>query len=43
MIRSAISGVGSALPRRVVPNAELEGKLETADAWMRERTGLCKR
>ena len=43
MIRSAITGVGSALPKRVVPNAELETKLETSDAWIQQRTGIAQR
>lgn len=43
MIRTAITGVGSALPRRVVPNSELETRLDTSDAWIRQRTGIAQR
>jgi 3-oxoacyl-[acyl-carrier-protein] synthase-3 len=39
--RSAtISGVGSALPSRLVPNTWFEDKIETSDEWIRERTGI---
>ncbi|MEO1745106.1 MAG: 3-oxoacyl-ACP synthase, partial [Pseudomonadota bacterium] len=43
MLRSVVAGVGSALPRTVVPNAALEQKLETSDAWIRQRTGIAQR
>jgi 3-oxoacyl-[acyl-carrier-protein] synthase-3 len=39
--RSAtISGVGSALPPRLVPNTWFEDKIETSDEWIRDRTGI---
>jgi 3-oxoacyl-[acyl-carrier-protein] synthase III len=39
--RSAtITGVGSALPPRLVPNTWFEDKIETTDEWIRERTGI---
>jgi len=39
--RSAtITGVGSALPPRLVPNTWFEDKVETTDEWIRERTGI---
>jgi 3-oxoacyl-[acyl-carrier-protein] synthase-3 len=39
--RSAtISGVGSSLPPRIVPNSWFEDKIETSDEWIRERTGI---
>jgi 3-oxoacyl-[acyl-carrier-protein] synthase-3 len=39
--RSAtITGVGSALPPRLVPNTWFEDKIETSDEWIRERTGI---
>lgn len=41
--RARITGTGSALPRRVVPNAEFEATLDTDDAWIRERTGIRER
>ena len=41
MTRSAtITGVGSTLPPRLVPNTWFEDKLETNDEWIRERTGI---
>lgn len=43
MIRSAIVGVGSALPKRVVPNSELAATLDTSDEWIRQRTGIAQR
>jgi 3-oxoacyl-[acyl-carrier-protein] synthase-3 len=39
--RSAtITGVGSSLPPRLVPNTWFEDKVETTDEWIRERTGI---
>lgn len=38
-----IAGTGHALPRRVVPNEEFEKRLDTSDAWIRERTGIRER
>jgi 3-oxoacyl-[acyl-carrier-protein] synthase-3 len=35
-----IAGVGKYLPERVMPNAELEGMVETSDAWIRSRSGI---
>lgn len=43
MIRSAICGIGTALPRRVVKNADLEGMVETSDEWIVQRTGIRQR
>mgnify|MGYP000748870760 CR=1 FL=1 len=40
MIRSLIRGAGSAMPQRVVTNAELAGRLDTSDEWIVERTGI---
>lgn len=41
MTRNAtITGVGSALPPRAVPNAWFESRVETSDEWIRERTGI---
>lgn len=42
-IRAVITGVGSYLPARIMTNAELEGLVETSDAWIRERTGITQR
>jgi 3-oxoacyl-[acyl-carrier-protein] synthase III len=38
-----ISGVGSALPSRVVPNSYFEGLVETTDEWIATRTGIRSR
>jgi 3-oxoacyl-[acyl-carrier-protein] synthase-3 len=38
--RSVIAGVGSALPRRCVTNAELAQTVDTTDEWIVERTGI---
>ena len=43
MIRSVLKGTGSALPRRLVTNAELAKSLDTSDEWIRERTGITGR
>jgi len=43
MRRTMIRGVGSALPTRIVTNAELAGKLETSDEWIVQRTGIHQR
>ena len=43
MIYSRIVGTGSYLPARVVANDELAQRLETSDAWIRERTGIARR
>lgn len=40
MIRSVVSGVGSALPRRVLSNDDLAKIVDTSDEWIRERTGI---
>jgi 3-oxoacyl-[acyl-carrier-protein] synthase-3 len=40
---AAITGLGTAVPARVVPNAEFEAYLETSDQWIRERTGIRER
>ncbi|MDD6806739.1 MAG: 3-oxoacyl-ACP synthase, partial [Clostridiales bacterium] len=38
-----IAGTGSALPERVLTNANLENMVETTDEWIRERTGIEQR
>jgi 3-oxoacyl-[acyl-carrier-protein] synthase-3 len=43
VIRSLVAGVGAYLPARVVSNDELAGRLDTSDAWIRERTGITRR
>lgn len=41
--RSVITGVGSYLPPNLVPNADLETRVDTSDAWIIERTGIRQR
>jgi 3-oxoacyl-[acyl-carrier-protein] synthase-3 len=43
MIRSVITGSGSALPRDCVTNADLEARVDTTDEWIVERTGIRQR
>jgi 3-oxoacyl-[acyl-carrier-protein] synthase-3 len=43
MIYSRIRGTGSYLPPRIVTNAEFAARLDTSDAWIRERTGIVER
>jgi 3-oxoacyl-[acyl-carrier-protein] synthase-3 len=43
MIRSVFRGSGSALPKRVVTNAELAKTVDTSDEWIVERTGIRQR
>ncbi len=42
-MRIRIRGTGSALPERIVTNAELEKTVDTSDEWIRERTGIRQR
>ena len=42
-IRSILAGTGAYLPERIVTNDELATRLETSDAWIRDRTGICQR
>jgi 3-oxoacyl-[acyl-carrier-protein] synthase-3 len=41
--RSVVAGVGSALPKRSVSNAELSKQVDTSDEWIVERTGIRNR
>ncbi len=43
MIRSVVRGVGTALPRRVMKNAEFEKLVDTSDEWIVQRTGITQR
>ena len=43
MRRAVFLGSGSALPRRLVSNAELAQQVDTSDEWIRERTGITQR
>jgi 3-oxoacyl-[acyl-carrier-protein] synthase-3 len=42
-VRAVVAGVGSALPRRRVTNAELAQTVDTTDQWIVERTGIRSR
>jgi 3-oxoacyl-[acyl-carrier-protein] synthase-3 len=41
--RSVLTGTGSALPKRVVSNAELAKTVDTSDEWIVERSGIRQR
>ncbi|WP_018974568.1 beta-ketoacyl-ACP synthase III [Rudaea cellulosilytica] len=43
MTYARIAGTGSALPERVISNAELAAKVDTSDEWIAERTGIRQR
>ena len=40
VLRAVIKGTGSALPTRIVTNAELAAQVDTSDEWITERTGI---
>ena len=40
---SKIVGTGSYLPAKILTNFDLEQRLDTSDAWIRERTGIERR
>jgi 3-oxoacyl-[acyl-carrier-protein] synthase-3 len=42
-MHSRITGTGSYLPANVLTNADLERRMDTSDAWIRERTGIERR
>jgi len=37
---ATITGVGSSLPPRLVPNTWFESQVDTTDGWIRDRTGI---
>ena len=41
--RSQAAGTGGYLPERIVTNDELAARLDTSDAWIRQRTGIAER
>ncbi len=43
VIRSVIAGCGSALPQRVMTNADLSKIVDTSDEWIVERSGIRSR
>ena len=38
-----LTGVGSALPEKIVTNDDLSATMDTNDEWIRERTGIARR
>jgi 3-oxoacyl-[acyl-carrier-protein] synthase-3 len=42
-VYSRIVGTGSYLPEKILSNADLEQRMDTSDAWIRERTGIERR
>jgi 3-oxoacyl-[acyl-carrier-protein] synthase III len=42
-VRSVIAGCGSALPQRVMTNADISKIVDTSDEWIVERTGIKSR
>jgi 3-oxoacyl-[acyl-carrier-protein] synthase III len=40
MLRTSILGVGSALPVRIMSNADMAKVVDTSDEWITERTGI---
>lgn len=43
MRRSVIVGTGSALPAKILTNADLAARLDTSDEWITQRTGIRQR
>ena len=43
MPRAAIAAIGTAVPDRVVTNADLVALMETSDEWIQQRTGIKER
>ncbi len=42
-MKAVLAGVGGYLPERIVTNDELALRIDTSDAWIRERTGIRQR
>ena len=43
MNRARILGTGSAVPKKILSNADLEKLVETSDEWITSRTGIKER
>jgi 3-oxoacyl-[acyl-carrier-protein] synthase-3 len=43
VIRSVVRGVGAYLPKTILTNDDLAKRVDTSDAWIRERTGIEQR
>jgi 3-oxoacyl-[acyl-carrier-protein] synthase-3 len=42
-VRACVGGWGTAVPEKLVTNAEMEQRVDTTDAWIVERTGIRER
>jgi 3-oxoacyl-[acyl-carrier-protein] synthase III len=42
-VRACVHGWGTAVPEKILTNAELEQRVDTTDAWIVERTGIRER
>jgi 3-oxoacyl-[acyl-carrier-protein] synthase III len=42
-MHSRIAGTGSYLPAEILTNLDLARRIDTSDAWIRARTGICER
>ena len=42
-ITSMVSGLGAAVPEKILTNHELAGMVDTSDEWIRTRTGIRER
>ena len=43
MCVAGVLGTGSALPEKVITNADLEKMVDTSDQWITDRTGIRER
>src|SRR5690606_27086358 len=43
MNKTIIAGIGKYVPENVVTNEDLTRVMDTSDAWIQERTGICER
>ena len=43
MIRSAVRGIGSYLPQKILTNSDLAAMVDTSDEWIVQRTGIRER
>jgi 3-oxoacyl-[acyl-carrier-protein] synthase-3 len=43
LIRAGVLGIGSAVPKKILTNADLEKIVETSDEWIFSRTGIRER
>jgi 3-oxoacyl-[acyl-carrier-protein] synthase III len=41
--RVGITGIGASVPENIVTNDDFAARLDTSDAWIRERTGIAER